>query len=100
MQRDAVFERKEKACRRGMRATFAPRVDSHAANKAVVLLDSIPAKAFVPKKLLMQLVPFSSATLWRKVASGDFPKPVKLSDRVTGWRVEDVRDWFEKKGLQ
>lgn len=68
-------------------------------NKVEVLLDSLPPRAFVRQKLLMQLVPFSPATLWRKVASGDFPKPVKLSDRVTGWRVEDIREWFAQKGI-
>lgn len=40
------------------------------------------------------MVPFSSATLWRKVKSGDFPAPVKLSDRVTAWRVQDVHAWM------
>jgi prophage regulatory protein len=41
------------------------------------------------------VIPFSPATLWRKVNSGDFPAPVKLSVGVTAWRVEDVRAWIE-----
>lgn len=40
------------------------------------------------------MVPFSSATLWRKVKSGEFPAPVKLSDRVTAWRAQDVHAWM------
>jgi hypothetical protein len=40
-------------------------------------------------------VPFSSATLWRRVKAGTFPKPVKLSERVTAWRVEDIRQWLD-----
>jgi predicted DNA-binding transcriptional regulator AlpA len=36
-------------------------------------------------------LPLSAATLWRMVAAGSFPKPVKLSSRVTAWRVADVR---------
>lgn len=40
------------------------------------------------------MVPFSSATLWRKVKSGDFPAPVKLSDRVTAWKIQDVHAWL------
>lgn len=43
------------------------------------------------------LVPFSSATLWRKVNAGEFPKPVKLSERVTAWRFEDVRAWLDSR---
>lgn len=40
-------------------------------------------------------LPFSPATLWRKVAEGSFPKPMKLGARTTVWRVEDVRAWLE-----
>ena len=40
------------------------------------------------------LLPFSSATLWRKVKSGDFPAPVKLSERVTAWKIQDVYAWM------
>jgi hypothetical protein len=44
------------------------------------------------------LVPFSSATLWRKVKAGAFPAPVKLSERVTAWRAADVKAWLEARG--
>jgi hypothetical protein len=42
------------------------------------------------------VIPFSPATLWRKVGSGEFPAPVKLSVGVTAWKVEDVRAWIAK----
>jgi prophage regulatory protein len=70
-----------------------------APNSIQVILDQLPQRGFVRQKLLNELIPFSPATLWRKVNSGDFPKPHKISDRVTGWRVEDVRQWFVEKGL-
>ncbi|MCB9973560.1 MAG: AlpA family phage regulatory protein [Rhodospirillales bacterium] len=41
------------------------------------------------------ILPFSSATLWRKVKDGSFPAPVKLSERVTAWRAEDIRAWMK-----
>ena len=40
------------------------------------------------------LIPFSVATLWRKVRSGDFPAPLKVSTQVTAWRVGDIRRWL------
>lgn len=43
------------------------------------------------------LIPFSPATLWRKVSLGEFPAPVKLSVGVTAWKVEDVRAWIEAR---
>lgn len=42
------------------------------------------------------VIPFSPATLWRKVGSGDFPAPIKLSVGITAWKVEDVRAWIAK----
>lgn len=39
---------------------------------------------------------FSASTIWRKVRDGSFPKPVKLSDAVTGWRTADIRAWMNK----
>lgn len=41
------------------------------------------------------LVPLSKSTIWRRVAAGTFPKPVKLSERVTAWRAEDIRAWLD-----
>ena len=48
-------------------------------------------------QLIPVILPFSSATLWRKVKSGDFPSPVKLSERITAWRVEDIRAWMQER---
>jgi prophage regulatory protein len=35
--------------------------------------------------------PVGRATWWAGVASGKYPKGVKLGARVTAWRVEDIR---------
>lgn len=45
-------------------------------------------------QLIPSILPFSSATLWRKVKAGSFPAPRKLSERITAWRVEDVRAYM------
>ena len=36
------------------------------------------------------LYPVSKSTWWAGVKSGRFPKPVKLSERTTAWRIEDI----------
>ena len=65
---------------------------------------TIPNTAFIRESQLVQcpnrpansaILPFSAATLWRKVAAGTFPKPIKLSKRVTAWRVGDVRSYLQ-----
>lgn len=51
-------------------------------------------------QLIPFIVPFSSATLWRKIQNGTFPKPVKLSERITAWEVKAVREWLDtRKGV-
>lgn len=58
--------------------------------------DSLPAGGYIRQaQLIPHVVPFSPATLWRKCKSKTFPSPVKLSDRVTAWRVGDVRKWLD-----
>jgi predicted DNA-binding transcriptional regulator AlpA len=57
--------------------------------------DNLPATGFVRQPQVLEVVPFSSATLWRKCKAGQFPKPVKLSERVTAWRVGSIRAWMQ-----
>lgn len=59
----------------------------------------LPAIGFIREsKLIPTFVPFSSATLRRKILANEFPRPVKLSRNVTAFRVEDVRTWLELVG--
>lgn len=59
-------------------------------------LDELPLRAkYIRQKGLMPILPFSSATLWRRVNDGSFPKPVKVSTGVTGWVAQEVRAWLE-----
>jgi len=36
------------------------------------------------------IIPVSKSTWWQGVKSGRYPQSVKLSERCTAWRVEDV----------
>ena len=56
---------------------------------------TLPVDGYVRQsQLIPGVLPFSSATLWRKVANGTFPSPIKLSSRITAWRAEDIRAWM------
>ena len=39
---------------------------------------------------VLEILPISRSHWWAGVASGRYPAPVKLSERVTCWRLEDV----------
>ena len=67
------------------------------------VFDALPDSAYVREAQLVQSptrpdstapLPFSAPTLWRKVKAGTFPKPTKLSERVTAWKVGTVRAWL------
>lgn len=65
--------------------------------------DELPDSALVRQAQLVRSpkhptrpapLPFSAATFWRRVQEGTFPSPIKLSERITAWRVGDVRAWL------
>ncbi|ART59489.1 transcriptional regulator [Acidovorax carolinensis] len=67
------------------------------------VFDTLPDSAFIRESQLVQSpkrpgnpapLPFSAPTLWRKVKNRTFPAPVRLSERVTAWKVGDVRSWI------
>jgi prophage regulatory protein len=44
---------------------------------------AMPATGYMRQsQLIPAIFPFSSATLWRMVKAGTFPKPVKLGPRI------------------
>ncbi len=59
---------------------------------------ALPVTGFVRQPAVLACVPFSATTLWRRVKKQTFPAPVKLSERVTAWRAEDVRQWLAAQG--
>jgi prophage regulatory protein len=65
--------------------------------------DTLPDSALIREAQLVQSpkrpgvpapLPFSAPTLWRMVKARTFPQPVKLSAKVTAWRVGEVREWL------
>jgi prophage regulatory protein len=44
------------------------------------------------------ILPIGRTTFLNGVKSGKYPKPVKLGQRTTAWRAEDIRKLIEKLG--
>lgn len=45
-------------------------------------------------------LPVSQATIWRWVKEGKFPKPFKLGERITVWKLDEVETFiFNKCGV-
>jgi predicted DNA-binding transcriptional regulator AlpA len=92
-------------------STIKPTATAPAAtttsNKSV--FDQLPDTAWLRESQLVRSsknpdsaiapLPFSAPTLWRKVKDGSFPKPHKLSTRVTAWKVSQVREWMTAQAM-
>lgn len=48
-----------------------------------------------PKRGIPPIIPIKKSAWWAGVAAGRYPPAVKLSKRVTCWRVEDIRKLIE-----
>jgi prophage regulatory protein len=48
-------------------------------------------------KKVIELTSLSSATIYRLVKNGEFPKQLKLAERSSGWLLEEINDWLESK---
>jgi len=59
-------------------------------------ITDIPATGFLRERQVLEFFPFSRATLWSRVKSHKFPKPVKISEGITAWRAEDIRLEIER----
>jgi prophage regulatory protein len=72
-------------------------------HKSISPFDALADSAYIRESQLVKsprrpaclpVLPFSASTLWRKVSRKTFPSPVKLSDKVSAWKVGDVRAWL------
>ncbi len=44
------------------------------------------------------LLPIGKSTFLKRVADGEYPKPVRLGARTVAWKVEDIRDLINSFG--
>jgi prophage regulatory protein len=73
-------------------------IDGHDRN-----LQSLNAAQLVDALLRIRTVGqatgLSAATIYRKLAAGEFPTPVRLGSRCTRWKAADVRAWIQSAGV-
>lgn len=48
-------------------------------------------------KQVLDILPVSRSGFWAGVASGRYPKPIKLSPRVTCWRKSEILALLQRK---
>ncbi len=60
----------------------------------------LPTTGFVRIKQITAVIPVSRTSIWRWIKAGKFPKPIKLGENTTVFRVEDVRAWIDQQGKE
>ncbi len=53
----------------------------------------VSQSGFIRLRELVKRVPVAKSTVWKWVGDGTFPRPVKLSERVTAWPVAAIEQW-------
>lgn len=55
---------------------------------------TLPSTGFVRLPVVADVCCLAKSTIWAWTKAGRFPKPIKLSYRVTAWPVAEVRAWL------
>jgi prophage regulatory protein len=50
--------------------------------------------AVLRKTVVSAITGLPSSTLYRKVAAGEFPAPIKLGESASGWLLSEVEAWI------
>ena len=64
---------------------------------------NLPAIGFLREKQILgdktadipPIIPVSRSSWWSGIKSGKYPKPVKLSEKITAWHVDDIKELIE-----
>jgi predicted DNA-binding transcriptional regulator AlpA len=56
------------------------------------MIQGIPETGFVRLSQILTVIPLGKTCWWKGVKSGRFPKPVKLTERCTAWRAEEIQE--------
>ena len=69
----------------------------HSKNEQRIAEQQLPKTGYVRMADLIKFIPVSKSSIWRMSKAGKFPKGVKLSEKVTAWKAQEVQAWLESK---
>ena len=75
--------------------TNTPQTQKEASERAFELKQDSP-RILASDKTVAKMIDGSRATVWRRVADGTLPRPVKLGG-LTRWVVSEVEEAIEKR---
>ena len=54
-------------------------------------------KVLIKLPAVKRITTFSSATIYRLIDEGEFPKQIKISERSSAWSLEEIYNWIDQK---
>ena len=48
---------------------------------------------------VVEMLSVGKSTVWAWVKECKFPKPIKLSEYVTVWKLSDIEEWVQQKEI-
>jgi len=56
----------------------------------------------MPEKFLklpqgMEITTLGTSTIYRLMDKGDFPRPVRLTEKAVAWKLSDVEQWMNER---
>lgn len=59
---------------------------------------TIPTTGFLRLAQVLTIIPISKSTWFEGVRAGHYPKPVKIGQRASGWKAEEIAALVEHLG--
>jgi prophage regulatory protein len=61
-------------------------------------IDEQPPRVFARLPTVLSVTGLGRSTIYRLMADGSFPQPVRLGRRVVAWRWSDIDQWSRSRG--
>jgi len=58
---------------------------------------SAPFKSLLRFRQVREIVPLSRSEIYRRIALGQFPRPVKLGERAVAWDSDQIQAYVRDK---
>lgn len=60
-------------------------------------MQAMANKTLINRKVLLEMIPLSSRTIYNLEKRGEFPRRIALTSRNVAWDLSEVEHWIEER---
>ncbi|NHI00683.1 MULTISPECIES: helix-turn-helix transcriptional regulator [Gammaproteobacteria] len=60
-------------------------------------MQTMANKTLINRKVLLEMIPLSSRTIYNLEKRGEFPRRIALTSRNVAWDLSEVEQWIEER---